>query len=154
MGFLSIFIKPKGEKMFEKKRVTVAMAIAVLSTSMVFAVDVNPNDYKEVRIQSNLSKAIINKSMKNIKAHGLQAVVDPKFDCKSIGYSSKDIVTSGTMYGTNRKDGGIEISGTGDFKAYSYVRYAKNGKVCREKSYTKAYDPDHYGKHSLAVLFQ
>ncbi len=150
MGFHQI----KGEKMFEKKRVTAIIAIAVLSTSVVFAVDVNPKAYKEVRIQSNLSEAIIKKSMKNIKAHGLQAVVDPKFDCKSIGYSSKDVVASGTMYGTNRKDGSLEVGGTGDFKAYSYARYAKNGKECREKSYTKAYDPDRYGTHSMAVLFK
>ena len=140
--------------MFEKKRVTAAVAIVILSTSMVLAADVNPKDYKEVRIQSNLSKAIIKKSMQKIKANGLTAVVDPKFDCKSIGYSSKDVVASGTMYGTNRKDGGINISGTGDFKAYSYARYAKNGKECREKSYTKAYDPDRYGKHSIAILFK
>ena len=144
----------KVERMFEKRIVTVAIVIAVLSTSMVFATDMNPKDYKEVRIQSNLSEAIIKKSMKNIKAHGLQAIVDPKFDCKSIGYSSKDVVASGTMYGTNRKDGGIDISGTGDFKAYSYARYVKNGKECREKSYTKAYDPDRFGKHSMAVLFK
>ena len=142
--------------MFEKKRVivTVAIAMVALSTSIAFAANINPKSYKEVRIQSNLSEAIIKKSMKNIKAHGLQAVVDPKFDCKSIGYSSKDIVASGTMYGTNRKDGGIDISGTGDFKAYSYARYVKNGKECREKSYTKAYEPDRFGKHSMAVLFK
>ena len=133
----------------------ITVLVAIVSTSIVsIAADVNPKAYKEVRIQSNLSKAIIKKSMRKIKANGLTAVVDPKFDCKSIGYSSKDVVASGTMYGTNRKDGGIDISGTGDFKAYSYARYAKNGKECREKSYTKAYDPDRYGKHSMAVLFK
>ena len=142
--------------MFEKKRVTSAMILTILMLTSVISVasDKMLMDYKEIRIEKHLSEAIIKKSMQKIKANGLTPVVDPKFDCKSIGYSSKDVVASGTMYGTNRKDGGIDISGTGDFKAYSYARYAKNGKECREKSYTKAYDPDRYGKHSMAVLFK
>ena len=139
--------------MFEKKTAIVAMAITLLGTSVLFAGEKNLQSYKEIRIQHNLSMEIIQKSMQKIKANGLKAVVDPKFDCKSIGYSSKDLAASGTMYGTNRKDGGINISGTGDFKAYSYARYEKNGKTCREKSFTKAYDPDRYGKHSIAILF-
>ena len=139
--------------MFEKKTAIVAMAITLLGTSVLFAGEKNLQSYQEIRIQRNLSMAIIQKSMQKIKANGLKAVVDPKFDCKSIGYSSKDLAASGTMYGTNRKDGGINISGTGDFKAYSYARYEKNGKTCREKSFTKAYDPDRYGKHSIAILF-
>ena len=142
-----------GDIKIKIKYIIVCSTIVFASVAVV-AADVNPKDYKEVRIQSNLSEAIIKKSMKKMKANGFTAVVDPKFDCKSIGYSSKDVVASGTMYGTNRNDGGIDISGTGDFKAYRYARYAKNGKVCREKSYTKAYDPDRYGKHSMAVLFK
>ncbi len=139
--------------MFMKKRAIVAMAIALSGTSMLFADEKNLQNYQEIRIQRNLSMAIIQKSMQKIKASGLKAVVDPKFDCKSIGYSNKDLAASGTMYGTNRKDGGINISGTGDFKAYTYARYEKNGKACREKSFTKAYDPQRYGKHSIAILF-
>ena len=133
----------------------IAMLVAItFASSAAVAADVNPKDYKEIRIERNLSKATIDKSLQKLKTYGIEAVVNPKFDCKSIGYSSKDLVASGTMYGTNRKDGGIDISGTGDFKAYSYARYEKNGKTCREKTYTKAYDPDRYGKYSMAAFFK
>jgi len=129
------------------------VVLMLLSTSVISLASNKMTDYKEIRIAKHLSEAMIKKSMKQAKTHGFRVIVDPKFDCKSIGYSTKDVVASGTMYGTNRKDGSIDISGTGDFKAYSYARYMKNGKVCREKSYTKAYDPEHYGKHSIAALF-
>ncbi|WP_294955319.1 hypothetical protein [Sulfurovum sp.] len=128
--------------------------LMLLSTSVIsLASNKMLSDYKEIRIAKHLSEAMVKKSMKQAKTHGLRIIVDPKFNCKSIGYSTKDVVASGTMYGTNRKDGGLNIGGTGDFKAYTYARYMKNGKVCREKDYTKAYDPEHYGQHSIAALF-
>lgn len=99
-------------------------------------------------------KESMRKQKKKIQEYGITVVVDPKFDCKSIGYSNKDLFATGTMYGTKLKDGGIKIGGTGDFKAYSYVRYIKNEKECKELNYTKQYHPDTYGKHSVALLFK
>ena len=136
------------------KHILILTTIVSVATTIVSALDINFKDYKEIRIEYNLSESVINKSMKKIKEHGLKAIVDPKFNCKSIGYSKDDIFASGTMYGTNRKDGGIDISGTGDFKAYSYIRYIKDDKECIEKSYTKEYDPNRYGEHSIAILFK
>ena len=135
------------------KIVTTLTTLFALATPVLHAESLLPKNYKEIRIERNLSDAIVQKSMNKIQAYGLKAVLDPKFDCKSLGYTDKDIIASGTMYGTNRKDGGIDISGVGDFKAYSYVRYAKDGKECREKNYTKEYDPSRYGKHSIAIIF-
>jgi len=56
------------------------------------------------------------------------------------------------MYGKNRADGSLEISGVGDFKAYSYKKYIRNDRECRETSYTKEYDPKRFGKYSYAVI--
>ena len=136
-----------------KLKYATALLVFISTSALLAASHKMLTNYKEIRIQRHLSEAMVKKSIKEAKAYGFKVVVDPKFDCKSIGYRTKDVVASGTMYGTNRKDGSLAIGGKGDFKAYSYARYMKNGKVCREKSYTKAYDPERYGQHSIAALF-
>ena len=142
------------------KYITVLVTI-VSASIVVTAADVNLKDIKGMTIKRNFSMASIKESMKKQKKkmqkYGITVVVDPKFDCKSIGFGKKDLFASGTMYGSYQKDGSIMIGGsspTGDFKAYSYVRYIKNDKECKELSYTKKFHPDTYGKHSIALLFK
>ena len=105
-----------------------------------------------VKIEKNMSKSFVEKIQKKAKTRKILLVVNPKFSCSDAGFGKKDIIAQGTMYGKNLKDGSLEVSGEGDFKAYSYVRYIKNERKCIETRYTKAYDPERYGEESYAVI--
>ena len=139
-----------------KKRVLGFVSVLLLAGTVVSVQgkDLSIKGFQEIRIVTNISLEVAKKSIKKIEASGYIAVLDPKFSCKSVGFGKKDLFASGTMYGTNRKDGGIDISGEGDFKAYTYVRYKKGDKECRETTYTKEYDLDRYGKHSMAMVYK
>jgi len=139
--------------MYQIKKAGIAIAAIGLMTSAMYASG-KPDLQKAlvVKIEKNVSKHFVEKIEKKAKAHKILLVVNPKFSCKDAGFGKKDIFAQGTMYGKNRKDGSLEVSGEGDFKAYSYVRYKKNKRECIETRYTKAYDPDRYGKESYAVI--
>lgn len=141
-----------------KTTMTTAVVMALLASGIATAGDITLKDIKGVKIKRNLSMANIKKSMQTqkekLKKYGITLVVDPKFDCESIGFSKKDLFAKGTMYGTTLKNGDISISGKGDFKAYNYVRYVKGDKECTDTTYTKKYDPEVYGKHSIAMVFK
>jgi len=105
-----------------------------------------------IKIEKNVSKTFIGKMKKKAKQKNIPMVINPKFTCLDAGFTKKDLFASGTMYGKNRPDGSIEVSGEGDFKAYIYKNYKKGKKECREKVYTKAYDPEKFGNQSYAVI--
>lgn len=132
--------------------------MTLFASGMATADNISLKHIKGVKIKRNLSLVSIKKSMQTqkekLKKYGITLVVDPKFDCKSIGFGKKDLFASGTMYGTTLKNGDISISGKGDFKAYSYVRYIKGDKECTDTTYTKKYDPKVYGTHSIAMIFK
>ncbi len=144
--------------MFMKKSIITTVAIALMASGMATAGGITLKNIKGVKIKRNLSMASIKKSMQRqkekMKKYGITVVVDPKFDCESIGFSKKDLFASGTMYGTTLKNGDISISGKGEFKAYSYRRYVKGNKECTDTTYTKKYDPEVYGRHSIAMVFK
>ena len=80
--------------MFEKKRVTVAMAIAVLSTSMVFATEKIDLENYRVKIVKNASQKAIKKATESIKfefGQDIEKVIKKvDFDCKSLGLAKTD----------------------------------------------------------------
>lgn len=139
-----------------KKRVVGLLSVLLLAGTVISVQgkDFSIKGFQEIRIVKNLSLKAAKKSIKQIEAAGYTAILNPKFNCKSVGFWKKDLFASGTMYGTNRKDGGIDISGEGDFKAYTYVRYKKGDKECRETTYTKEYDLDRYGKYTIAMVYK
>jgi len=69
-------------------------------------------------------------------------------------FTKRDLYAKGVIYCKNRADGSLEVSGIGDFKAYSYKRYIKGNKECKETIYTKEYDPKRFGKYSYAVIMK
>lgn len=105
-----------------------------------------------VKIEKNVSKSFIGNMKKKAKQKNIPMVINPKFTCTEAGFNQKDLFAQGTMYGTNRADGSINISGKGDFKAYNYKRYIQGKRECLEKSYTKKYDPERFGSQSYAVI--
>ncbi len=111
-----------------------------------------------VIIKKNLSLKSIKESMKKqkrkLKKYNIKIVIDPKFNCKSLGFKKKELFSSGVMYGTKRQDGGIDIGGKGAFVAYKYLRYIKKAKECKELSYTKKYNPQTFGEHTVALIFK
>jgi len=105
-----------------------------------------------VKIEKNVSKDFIGRIKRKAAQKGVTLVQNPKFGCKDASFGKKDIAAQGTMYGKNMPDGSLSVSGEGDFEAYSYIRYIKGKRECRETSYTKSYDPQRYGKESYAVI--
>jgi len=79
-------------------------------------------------------------------------VINPTFNCTNAGFTQNDLFSQGTMYGKNRADGSIEISGEGDFIAYHYKKYLHDERQCNDTTYTKAYDPARYGNQGYAVI--
>ena len=75
--------------MFEKKSVMVAMAISVLSTSMVFAAEKIDLENYRVKIVKNASPKAIKKATESIKfefGNDIEKVITKvDFDCKSLG---------------------------------------------------------------------
>jgi len=104
-----------------------------------------------IKIEKNVSKGFATNIMKKAKAGGIKFILNPKVNCLNAGFSKKDIFAKGVMMGKNRADGSLEVSGVGDFKAYSYIRYKKAKRECIETTYTKEYDPNRYGKFSYMV---
>ena len=105
-----------------------------------------------VKIEKNVSKSFALKMQKMAKAKGIALILNPKFSCLNANFSKKDLYAKGVMYGKNRADGSLEVSGVGDFKAYSYKRYIKGNRECKETAYIKEYDPKRFGKYSYAVI--
>jgi len=134
-----------------KKRIIIL--ITVLLVGSLFASEV-PDIKKAffVKIEKGVSKIFIKKMQQKAKQKHIPMVINPKFKCVDAGFKQKDLFAKGTMYGTNRSDGSITISGEGDFKAYVYTRYKQGKRECREKSYTKKYDTERFGNQSYAVI--
>ncbi len=108
-----------------------------------------------IEIKKGYSKEYIKKVEANAKGRkGIVFVANPNFNCKDAGFNKRDLFSSGTMYGTLRKDGALNISGVGDFKAYSYKKYIKGERRCTETNYTKKYNENKFGKYSYALVVQ
>jgi len=105
-----------------------------------------------IKIEKGVSESFINKIQKKAKQKNIPMVVNPKFSCLDAGFTKKDIFAQGKMYGKERADGSLEVSGKGDFVAYSYIRYVTKKRECRETAYTKEYDPERFGTQSYAVI--
>ncbi|SFV58873.1 hypothetical protein MNB_SV-14-1827 [hydrothermal vent metagenome] len=77
--------------MFEKKRVTVAIAIAVLSTLIAYATEKIDLDNYRVKIVKNASKKDIQSATESIKfefGKDIEKIITKvDFDCKSLGLS-------------------------------------------------------------------
>ena len=75
--------------MFEKKRVTAAVAIAVLSTSMVFASEKIDLENYRVKIVKGASQKTLKKATESIKfefGNDIKKIITKvDFDCKSLG---------------------------------------------------------------------
>jgi len=108
-------------------------------------------DASFIKIEKNISKKFALNMQKKAKAKGIGFKLNPQINCLKAGFSKKDIFAKGVMMGKNRKDGSLEVSGVGDFKAYSYIRYIKGKKECIETTYTKEYDPSRFGGYSYMV---
>jgi len=104
-----------------------------------------------IKIERNVSKSFALKIAKRAKRGGFKLILNPKYNCLNLGFSKKDIFAKGIMMGKNRADGSLEIGGSGDFKAYSYIRYIDGDRECRETTYTKEYDSSRYGNYSYIV---
>jgi len=80
--------------MFEKKRVTAVMAIAVLSTSMVFATEKIDLENYRVKIVKGASQKTLKKATESIKfefGNDIEKVITKvDFDCKSLGLAKTD----------------------------------------------------------------
>ena len=80
--------------MFEQKRVTVAIAIAVLSTSMVFGAEKIDLENYRVKIVKHASQKAIKKATESIKfefGQDIEKVIKKvDFDCKSLGLAKTD----------------------------------------------------------------
>jgi hypothetical protein len=108
-----------------------------------------------IEIKKGYSKEYIKKVEANAKGRkGVVFVANPNFNCTDAGFNKRDLFSSGTMYGTLRKDGALNISGVGDFKAYSYKNYIKGERRCKEVNYTKKYNGNKFGKYSYALVVQ
>ena len=130
------------------KRLSVwILVVGILSASDISSLQ----SAKFIKIEKNVSKGFATKIGKKAKQRRIKFILNPKVDCLKLGFSKKDIFAQGTMMGTNRADGSLEIGGMGDFKAYSYVRYIKNDRECKETFYTKEYDPSRYGDYSYII---
>jgi len=105
-----------------------------------------------IKIEKELSKSFIGKMKKKVKQRNIPIVINPKFTCLDAGFTKKDLFAHSIMYGKNRPDGSLEVSGKGDFKAYTYKRYIHKKRECRETTYTKEYDPNRFGSQSYAVI--
>jgi len=105
-----------------------------------------------IKIEKGVSKSFINKIQTKAKQKNIPIVINPKFSCLDAGFTKKDIFAQGKMYGKNRPDGSLEVSGKGDFVAYTYIRYITKKRECRETTYTKEYDPDRFGSQSYAII--
>jgi len=133
------------------KKITFLIAVAMVGGLMAGSqVDIKSAIF--VKIEKNVSKSFALKMQKMAKAKGNALILNPKFSCLNANFSKKDLYAKGVMYGKNRADGSLEVSGVGDFKAYSYKRYIKGNRECKETAYTKEYDPKRFGKYSYAVI--
>jgi len=133
------------------KKITFLIAVAMVGGLMAGSqVDIKSAIF--VKIEKNVSKSFALKMQKIAKASGIWFVLNPKFNCLQANFTKKNLYAKGVMYGKNRADGSLEVSGVGDFKAYSYKRYIKGNRECKETAYIKEYDPKRFGKNSYAVI--
>lgn len=105
-----------------------------------------------IKLERGVSNGFIAKMQAKAKQQNITMITNPEFSCLDAGFTRNDVFAEGTMFGTNRPDASLEISGIGDFKAYDYKRYIKGNRECREITYTKQYDPDRFGDQSFAVI--
>jgi len=135
------------------KKLLIATVVATLVSGSLLASNI-PDIKKAlfIKIEKNVSNTFIGNMKKKAKQKKIPMVINPKFTCTDAGFKQKDLFAQGTMYGTNRADGSIEINGKGAFKAYRYKRYIQGKRECRETSYTKKYDPERFGNQSYAVI--
>jgi hypothetical protein len=110
----------------------------------------NISAYKYLNFQIHINPKHLQKYVSGAKKLGMKSIADPQFICKDAGFSKKDSIAEGVMYGKKRKDGSIDVSGVGDFKMYRYVRYMKNGRECIETYYFK--DDPSFGKRSFVMM--
>jgi len=129
--------------------------LVALSGALLAANNPDIKSASFIKIEKEVSKSFIKKMQakaKQRKMPNVSMVINPKFTCLDAGFTKKDLFAQGTMYGKNRPDGSLEVSGKGDFKAYTYKRYIHKKRECRETTYTKKYDPDRFGSQSYAVM--
>ena len=126
--------------------------LITISVSLILGSQVDIKRAIFVKIEKNVSKSFVLKMQKKAKAKGISLIINPKFNCLDANFTNKDLYSKGIMYGKNRADGSLEVSGVGDFKAYSYKRYIKDNRECKETVYTKEYDPERFGEYSYAVI--
>jgi hypothetical protein len=106
-----------------------------------------------IEIKKGYNKAYLKKVEASAKKRdGILFVANPAFNCRSAGFTKADLIASGVMYGTKRKDGSVDIKGVGDFKAYSYKRYMHGERQCKEVSYTQKFNEGKYGTLSYAII--
>jgi len=110
----------------------------------------NISAYMYLNFQIHINQKHLQKYVSGAKKLGMKSIADPQFICKDAGFSKKDSIAEGVMYGKKRKDGSIDVSGVGDFKMYRYVRYMKNGRECIETYYFK--DDPSFGKKSFVMM--
>ena len=111
--------------MFEKRRVTVTMAIAVLSTSMVFAAEkIDINKYDMITIYKNAPSFVAKMEKKGAKfanegTNPYKIMENTTFSCKDLGFSKH-----------TKKD-------WGEYVQKSYTKMVKNDveAICDEKVY-------------------
>jgi len=127
-----------------KKAVLAILAVVGLSAG-------NIKSASYIKIEKNISKKFALNMQAKAKKANIGFSLNPKVSCLNANFSKKDIFAKGVMMGKNRKDGSLEVSGVGDFKAYSYIRYKKANRECIEYSYTKKYDPSRFGNYSYMV---
>ena len=131
--------------------------VFILSSVFLYAKDakVNIKTAVVIEIKKGYSKKYIKKVENNAEGRkGIVFIANPNFNCTDAGFKKRDLFSSGTMYGTLRKDGALNISGVGDFKAYSYKTYLKGERRCTEINYTKKYNGNKFGKYSYALVVQ
>lgn len=119
---------------------TLSLSIATTDLSM----------YKYLTFQIDINSEYVQKYVAGAKQLGMQSIVDTKLRCKDAGFTEKDSIAEGVMYGKKRADGSIDVSGEGDFKMYRYARYMNNGKECIETYYFK--DDPSFGKRSFLMM--
>ncbi|BAF72958.1 hypothetical protein [Sulfurovum sp. NBC37-1] len=110
----------------------------------------NLSGYKYLDFQIGINSKYVQKYVLGAKKLGMHSMVDTKLRCKDAGFTKKDSIAEGVMYGKKRADGSIDVSGVGDFKMYRYARYMKNGKECIETHYFK--DDPSFGKRSFLMM--
>jgi hypothetical protein len=142
------------------KRTNTLTIPSVLFVGLLFQTGIIASDLPTItespfiKIENGVSADYIAETQKEMKRHNIPMAVNPTFTCLDAGFDKKDLFAEGTMYATKRPDGSLDISGVGAFKAYTYKRYIKGNRECREKTYTEQYDPDRFGEQSYALIMK